>query len=108
MLKADGFSERELGYGNFPVELRQSPYSARTIKTDMLLSLRLGTWAMDRRGVEELREELARLMRGHIESLNQQTFGGLDDELLRQQEERLKKIREVSAEFLAALKRDRV
>jgi chorismate mutase len=62
---------------------------------------------MDRRGVEELREELARLTREHIESLNQQTFGGLDDELLRLQEERLKHIREVSAEFLAALKRDR-
>lgn len=60
---------------------------------------------MDHRGVEELREELSRLMREHIESLNQETFGGLNDELLRQQEERLKRIREVSADFLAALKR---
>jgi len=63
---------------------------------------------MERRGVEELREELGRLMRQHLESLNQQTFGGLTDELLLQQEERLKRIREVSAEFLAALKRERM
>ncbi len=63
---------------------------------------------MDRRGVEELREELGRLMQEHLESLNQQTFGGLTDELLLQQEERLKRIREVSAEFLAALKRERM
>jgi len=63
---------------------------------------------MDRRGVEELREELSRFMREHLESLNQQTFGGLTDELLLQQEERLKRIREVSAEFLAALKRERM
>jgi len=63
---------------------------------------------MDRRGVEELREELGRLMREHLESLKQQTFGGLTDELLLQQEERLKRIREVSAEFLAALKRERM
>jgi hypothetical protein len=47
-------------------------------------------------------------MREHLESLNQQTFGGLTDELLLQQEERLKRIREVSAEFLAALKRERM
>jgi len=63
---------------------------------------------MERRGVEELREELGRLMQEHLESLNQQTFGGLTDELLLQQEERLKRIREVSAAFLAALKRERM
>jgi recombinational DNA repair ATPase RecF len=62
---------------------------------------------MDGREVEQLREELARLMQEHIESLNQQTFGGLSEDLLRQQEERLTRIREVSADFLAALKRDR-
>jgi len=41
----------------------------------------------------------------HIESLKTQTFVGLDEEGLRQQEELLKRIREVSAAFLAALKR---
>ena len=41
----------------------------------------------------------------HIESLEKETFGGLNEEDLRQQEERLKRIREVSADFLAALKR---
>ena len=34
-----------------------------------------------------------------------QTFGGLNEEQFREQAERLKRIREVSADFLAALKR---
>ncbi|MGC2193535.1 MAG: hypothetical protein WA628_02590 [Terriglobales bacterium] len=57
-------------------------------------------------GAQELREELNRLMIEQIESLKKQTFGGLDAEEMRQQEERLKRIREVSADFLAALKRE--
>ena len=61
---------------------------------------------MEGRSVEELRDELSRLMLEHIESLNQEAFGGLNGELLRQQEERLKRIREVSADFIAALKRN--
>jgi hypothetical protein len=40
-----------------------------------------------------------------IESLKAQTFGGLNEEQFREQAERLKRIREVSADFLAALKR---
>ena len=56
--------------------------------------------------LEELRDELSRLMQEHIESVNAETFlGRLDEEALLQQEERLKRIREVSAAFLAALKR---
>ena len=51
----------------------------------------------------ELRDELNRLMMEQIESLKKQTFIGLDDKELRQQEERLKRIREISADFLAAL-----
>ncbi len=61
---------------------------------------------MDRRSIEELRDELRRLMLEHIESLEKETFGGLSKEDVRQQEERLKRIREVSADFLAALKRN--
>ena len=61
---------------------------------------------MERRSVEELRDELRRLMLEHIESLEKETFGGLSKEDVRQQEERLKRIREVSADFLAALKRN--
>ena len=53
-----------------------------------------------------MRDELSRLMLEHIESLKTQTFVGLDEEGLRQQEELLKRIREVSAAFLAALKRN--
>ena len=39
-----------------------------------------------------------------VESLKAQTFGGLSQEELRKQDERLKRIREVSADFLSALK----
>ena len=54
--------------------------------------------------LEELREELRRLMEEQVESLKRQTFGGLSAEELRGQDSRLKRIREVSADFLAALK----
>jgi hypothetical protein len=60
---------------------------------------------MSGRNIEELRRELNRLMREQVESLQKETFGGLVAEELQEQEERLKKIREVSADFLAALKR---
>jgi hypothetical protein len=57
--------------------------------------------------VEELSREFHRLLQEQIESLKRQTFGGLDENELRQQQERLKRIREVSADFLAALKKQR-
>lgn len=61
---------------------------------------------MANRSLEELRDELNRLMLEHIESVKAETFlGRLDEEALLQQEERLKRIREVSAAFLAALRR---
>jgi hypothetical protein len=60
---------------------------------------------MDRPSVDELRNELERLMGEQIESLKAQTFGGLNEEQFREQAERLKRIREVSADFLVALKR---
>ena len=61
---------------------------------------------MASRSLEELRNELSRLMLEQIESVNAETFlGRPDEEALLQQEERLKRIREVSAAFLAALKR---
>ncbi len=56
------------------------------------------------RSLEEIRDELERLMMEQIESLRGQTFGGLSQEELRKQDERLKRIREVSADFLSALK----
>ncbi len=52
---------------------------------------------------KELSNELNRLMMEQIESVKKQTFVGLDQEELRQQERRLKRIREISADFLAAL-----
>ena len=60
---------------------------------------------MGGRSVDELRVELSRLMLEHIESLKEETFGGLNQDDLRQQVERLQRIREVSADFLTALKR---
>jgi len=54
--------------------------------------------------LEELREELQRLIEEQAESLKRQTFGGLSAEELLEQDRRLKRIREVSADFLAALK----
>jgi hypothetical protein len=56
------------------------------------------------RSLEEIRDELERLMLEQVESLKPQTFGGLSQEELRKQDERLKRIREVSADFLSALK----
>jgi hypothetical protein len=61
---------------------------------------------MGGRSLEELRDELRRLMLEHIESLKDETFLGVSKEKLREQEERLKRIREVSADLLAALKQN--
>jgi hypothetical protein len=61
---------------------------------------------MESTNAEELRDQLNRLLMEEIESLKKQTFGGLNEEELREQEQRLKRIRELSADYLAALKRD--
>jgi hypothetical protein len=60
---------------------------------------------MDGPNVEELRDELERLMHEHIDSMAKQTFLGISPEDLRQEKERMQRIREVSADFLEALKR---
>ena len=60
---------------------------------------------MDGPNVEELRDELERLMREHIDSMAKQTFLGISPEDLREEKERMQRIREVSADFLEALKR---
>ena len=57
------------------------------------------------RSAEDLGDELNRLMEEQIESLKKQTFEGRDEQLLRQHEQRLKRIREVSADFIAVLRR---
>jgi hypothetical protein len=62
---------------------------------------------MDRASVEQLSAELERLMREQIESLARQTFLGITPEELLREKERLQRIREVSADFLDALKRIR-
>ena len=60
---------------------------------------------MDGSSVEQLRDELERLMREHIESTQKRTFLGITPEELLQEKERMQRIREVSADFLEALKR---
>jgi hypothetical protein len=59
---------------------------------------------MDRPGAKELGDELERLMREQIESLTKQTFLGINLEDLSREKLRLERIREVSADYLAALK----
>jgi hypothetical protein len=63
---------------------------------------------MKGRTLKEIRDELQQLMLEQLESLKTQTFGGLSEEELRAQDERLKRIREVSADFLSALKDESV
>jgi len=56
------------------------------------------------RDISEIRDELRRLMEEQVDSLIAQAFGGLGEEEWRQQDQRLKRIREVSADLLVALK----
>jgi hypothetical protein len=58
----------------------------------------------ENRRLEKLRQELQRLMLEQVESLQDETFAGASREEKRKQDERLKHIREVSAELLSALK----
>jgi hypothetical protein len=52
----------------------------------------------------ELQQELRRLMEEQLDRLKAQTYGGISHTELRKQDERLKRIREVSADLLALLK----
>ncbi len=61
---------------------------------------------MDSRSLKEIRAELERLMLEQIQSLKMEAFGGLSEEELRQQKERLKRLRELSADYLSALKNE--
>jgi hypothetical protein len=58
------------------------------------------------RSAKDIAGELSRLMAEQIASLKKEAFGGISQEELCQEEARLKRIREVSAEFLATLKRN--
>ena len=60
---------------------------------------------MDGSNLEKLRDELTRLMREHIESMQERTFLGISAEDVQREKQRLQRIREVSAEFLEALKK---
>jgi hypothetical protein len=58
------------------------------------------------RRLTELRNELARLMEEQLESLKSETFVGRGKEQFREQDQRLNRIREVSADLLALLSQD--
>ena len=60
---------------------------------------------MDVPTVEQLRDELTRLMQEHIESMQKRTFLGIGPQDVDLEKQRLQRIREVSADFLEALKR---
>lgn len=60
---------------------------------------------MDGPSIEKLRDELTRLMREHIENMQKRTFLGISPEDVQLEKQRLQRIREVSADFLEALKR---
>ena len=60
---------------------------------------------MDGPSVDKLRDELEQLMKEHIESTQRRTFLGITPEEVLQEKERLERIREVSAEFLEALRK---
>ena len=60
---------------------------------------------MDGSNLEKLRDELTRLMREHIESMQERTFLGISPEDVQREKQRLQRIREVSADFLEALKK---
>jgi len=56
--------------------------------------------------IDDLHDELRRLMLEHVESIKEETFlGGLSEEEFQRHEMRLKRIRELSADYLATLER---
>lgn len=59
---------------------------------------------MTDRTAKELREELNRLMKEQLEHIRNQTFTWLSQEEYRKEEARLERIREVSADYLNAVK----
>jgi hypothetical protein len=61
---------------------------------------------MTDRSTKEIMKELSRLMLEQVESLKHETFMGISPDELRRQEGRLKRIRELSADYLAALQRN--
>lgn len=60
---------------------------------------------MTDRTAKELREELNRLMKEQLEHIRNQTFTWLSQEEYRKEEARLERIREVSADYLNAVRR---
>jgi hypothetical protein len=65
----------------------------------------MGEWSIGERSITEIREELERLMLKQVDMLKKQAFAGLNEKESREQRELLKRIREVSADYVAALKR---
>ena len=56
--------------------------------------------------IDDLHDELRRLMLEHVESIKEETFlGGLSEEEFQRHEMRLKRIRELSADYFATLER---
>jgi hypothetical protein len=60
---------------------------------------------MGERGIKDIRKELERLMLKQVDMLKKQAFVGLSEKESREQNALLKRIREVSADYIAALKK---
>jgi hypothetical protein len=60
---------------------------------------------MTDRTAQELGEELERLMREHLEHLRNQTFTWVSEEEYQKEEVLLRRIREVCADYLIAIRR---
>lgn len=73
----------------------------------MIASTAVGHQTMTERTARELGAELERLMAEHIEHLKKRTFGWVSEDEYQQQEARLQRIRELSADYLIALRRSR-
>ena len=55
---------------------------------------------------DELREDLTSLLAEQMASLKRQTFGGVDKKEFENQVDRLKRIRELPANYIAAMQKD--
>jgi hypothetical protein len=60
---------------------------------------------MKRRRVDELKQELQKLMQEHVENLKKREFLAGTKEQLQKEEELLTRIREVSADYIVAMRR---
>jgi len=60
---------------------------------------------VENRSIDDLRQEMSRLMQEHIDSLKEQAFVAPKQEQIEKDRKRLERIREVSADYIAEMGR---